>query len=655
MAFLGNVLTVDLCSGRWNSTPYPEAVQKRFLAGRGFAVQRLRDAVPPGTDPLGPGNVLVLAGGLLAATAAPASSRLHLCAVSPLTGLLGSANIGGAFAERLSGCGFQALVLTGRAPLPSILVIDSDGPHLTAAGSVWGADTWEAEERLKNRFSGRRTAVLVIGPAGENRVPLACIVSDRDHAAGRTGLGAVMGAKNLKAIVVCQGEGRLTKRSSRPQQAVSEYVRRIRQAPDFDFFSRYGGAGYSVWCSEQGFSGAYHYRFSRFAEADKIDGRRLAEDRQRSRGCPRCPVRCKAELRRAGRPAAFRPEFESMVNLGAKCGLADLDALVALDNLCTRLGLDVISAATGIAFAMELAERGMLPAALCNGEAPSWGDPAAMEQLIRQMSSSEGLGGLLGRGVREAAERIGPDARCLAAHVKGLELSAYHPGHLLGTALGYAVSSRGGDFNNIFAGMEYSWPAERGSRMFHTPASVDPRRPEGKGDLIRRASIMSCALDALGLCKVPALSLIGDYDLENEAKLVGALTGEPIGADELLEIGERIVNLERLLNLDYGLDPDRDDRLPEFFFSQATPGPEAPALTRDRFESMLQGYYAAMGWDRKGRPLPETLCRLALPMPGGTVPNRAGAPASGPGAPALPVDADFSTIFFDENGNRRLH
>ena len=629
-ARLGYILSVDLSSGRSAREPFPETVKRRFLAGRGFAVHRLRESVAPGTDPLGAENVLIFSCGLLAATPAPGSSRLHLCALSPLTGILGSSNVGGPFADRLRSCGIQALVVAGCAPSPSILVVGRQGAAIMEAGPLWGTDTWQAETMLRQRFPEGRVAVLTIGPAGENRVPMACIVSDRDHAAGRTGLGAVMGAKNVKAVVVCGVQKRRPERTEVQKKAVAAYVRRIRQSREYAFFSRYGGAGYTVWCSDERFAPGYHYRSPRFAAADRIDGRRLEADRLRSRGCPRCPVRCKAELRRAGRPAGFRPEFESMVNLGAKCGLSDLDALVRLDNLCTRLGLDIISAATAIAFAMELSEKRLLPLSMSGGAIFGWGDAAAMDRLIRQMAAARGVGRMLGAGVRSAAEQIGPEARQLACHVKGLELSAYHPGYLLGTALGYAVSSRGGDFNNIYAAMEYSCSAAQGERMFGTPLSVDRRSIQGKGALIRHASMLTCALDALGLCKVPALSLIGDCDLESEADLARALTGMALDAADLLEAGERIVNIERLFNLEHGLDPERDDRLPERFYTAAD-ADEGPFLTPDGFSAMLQDYYAAMGWNRRGHPRIETLCRLQIALPAQEAQDLLPAAAAGAG------------------------
>ena len=400
---------------------------------------------------------------------------------------------------------------------------------------------------------------------------------------------------------------------------------------------------------------------------EKIDGRLLAVDRHRTRGCPRCPIRCKAELRRAGKPAAYRPEFESMVNLGAKCGLSDLNALVDLDNLCTRLGLDVISAATAISFAMDLAECNMLPPELGGSDGLCWGEPTTMERLIRQMAAAQGPGGLLGQGVRRAAERAGIGAGRRAPHVKGLELSGYHPGYMMGTALAYAVSSRGGDFNNLYAAMEYSWPEARGAAAFGTAASVDCRSPEGKGALIRRAAVLTCALDALGLCKVPALSLVGDFDLENEARLTAAMTGEAVSAESLMAVGERIVNLERLFNIEHGLDPACDDRLPEVFFTDGSSGGEGPVLTRSGFDRMREDFYSAMGWDRNGRPKIDTLCRLKMPPParkapglrtGGEIPLERKAAAGDSSGPVFFDDAQrpvvgIPTTDFDPNRKSR--
>ena len=343
---------------------------------------------------------------------------------------------------------------------------------------------------------------------------------------------------------------------------------------------------------------------------DRVDGRRLIADKLRASGCYRCPVQCKADLKfKDGTmqdQTATRPEFEPMINLGSKCGLGDLQAVVYLDNLCTRLGLDSTSTATAIAFAMDLFDRGILTQIDTNGMTLTWGDAGAMESLIRQMAAGKGLGGILAQGVRRAAAIIGRGAQQFAAHVKGLELTAYHPTAMLGSALGYAVSSRGGDYNNVYASMEHRWSAEKGADAFGSPESVDPKRPSGKGRLVRRAVLVNIVVDSLGLCKVPTLSLMGAFDLEIEALLASAVTGIPLNADDLFRVGERVAAMERLFNLKHAPDMDKD-HLPEMFFKE-----EDSVLTPTVLNRMLLEFYTAMGWDQNGQPLNRTLATLGI-------------------------------------------
>jgi aldehyde:ferredoxin oxidoreductase len=582
-----------------------------LLGGRGLNVGYLYEHLPAGTDPMGPDNILLLSCGLLTGTRAPAAPRLHINARSPLTGLIGSSNIGGYAGAWLRSTGIMSLVIRGRSPLPVYLLVSENGVTLEDAAPYWGLDTWETQARMSEDLGEPNLQMLAIGPAGESGTPLACIVTAKDHAAGRTGLGAVMGAKNLKAIAIRKGgvkpfEGRWPLIT----EAVNAYTQQIQASPEYKTFSRFGGAGYTQWADELGVMGTRNYRQRRFELADRLDGRRLLADKIRSSGCYRCPVQCKAELRFKSGPRqgsrATRPEFEPMINLGSKCGLGDLQALVYLDNLCTRLGLDSTSAATAIAFAMDLFERGILTLADSDGMALTWGDAAVMESLIRQMAAGEGLGKILAQGVKRAAEIIGRGSSQYAAHVKGLELTAYHPAGILGSALGYAVSSRGGDYNNVYASLEHRWTSQQGAAAFGSPDSVDLAKPSGKGRLVRRAVLVNIVVDSLGVCKVPALSLLGTFDLESEARLAAAVTGLCLSAADLFRVGDRIAAMERLFNLKHV--PDLEpDRLPEMFFRSGD-----AALTPAVLEQMRLEYYAAMGYDDRGRPLKKTLERLGV-------------------------------------------
>jgi aldehyde:ferredoxin oxidoreductase len=258
-----------------------------------------------------------------------------------------------------------SLVVKACSSTPVYLSYSGDGAEIRDASPYWGLDAFDTQDRIAADLAQENLQILVYRTAGESGARFACIVTGKDHAAGRTGLGAVMGAKHLKAVVIQKGGVKpFDDRRQLIGSAVNQYVRQIKASPDFDIFSRFGGAGYIKWADDMGVMGTRNYRQRRFEMVDRVDGRQLIEDKVRASGCYRCPVQCKADLKFKNGPmkgqTATRPEFEPMINLGSKCGLGDLQAVVRLDNLCTRLGLDSTSAATAIAFAMDLFDRGIL-------------------------------------------------------------------------------------------------------------------------------------------------------------------------------------------------------------------------------------------------------------------------------------------------------
>lgn len=613
MSFLGRVLTVDLTDRSIHSSHCDEEMVDRFLAGRGANSYRLYKSVPAGTGPLDPENPLVMSGGLLTGTEAPASSRLHVSARSPLTGLLGSSNVGGHFGAELRAAGFQTLLIHGRSEAPVYLSITEDGATLEEATELWGRDAWETQEILRSRMGGDRVRIMAIGPGGEALVRYGCILTDRGHAAGRTGMGAVMGSKRLKAIVV-RGGDRQRQAGPEAREAVRKYAVTIRNSPRYPIYSRFSNTTYVRWADETGILSTRNYQQNRFEGVERIDGTRIIDYVTRSKSCHRCPVHCKAELRIDSGPFAGtegeRPDIEPIVALGSKCGVDNVEAVLYLYNLCGRLGIDVISAASSIAFAMELTERGIISPSDTDGIELRWGDYRAMETMLRKIARREGFGDLLAEGVAEAARRIGRGAEEYAFHSKGLELTAYDPRGAMGTALGYAVSSRGGDFTSVYAVPEYRWDPQQGEREFGTPASVDRLSTEGKGLLVKRAMSVSAVLDSLGLCKVAALSVVGDFSLQAEAELASTLSGRDLTAERLLAIGERIITVERLFNLRHG-DGRLDDRLPSRFLREGLPNDPNRGGTVD-LEPMVVQFYSAMGWDRQGRPLEEKLRELGL-------------------------------------------
>lgn len=619
MGILGNILDIDLTSETWKLSEYPQNLADKFLGGRGFNVHVLYDQLPAGVDPLGPENLLLISCGLLTGTAAPSSARLHMNALSPLTGILGSSNIGGKFGARLRTNGIQSVIVRGKATRPVYLWIDGDTVEIRNARSLWGLDTWETEKRLKSKPGGNKISVLTIGPGGENGALFGCVMTDRDHAAGRTGMGTIMGSKNLKAIVVKKQKLKaLPGSKGQFDESIRRYIWQIQNSPHYAGISRYGGAGYVDWANDLGILATYNYRQNTFEAAGRIDGKKLEDQITRRRSCHRCPVHCKADIEfKHGKykgMRAVRPEFEPMLSLGSKCGLRDLDTLVFLDNLCSQLGLDNISAGSAIAFAMDLFEQGIISLQDTGGLNLAWGNGDAMEILIRQMAACQGFGKVLAQGVRRASRLIGRGAERYAPHVKGLEMAGYHPDNIMGTALGYAVASRGADFNDVFATLEYKWLPDEQSDKLGAPKASDLKSIHGKAELVRRSIIMGTVLDGLGLCKVPALCLICSYDLVGEAELTTAITGWPIDASKLFVSGERIVNLERLFNLRHGARA-KDDRLPDMFFKKDYNAGEAPSKPHAWMEPMIKEFYAVMGWNAQGQPTPEKLAELGIYSP----------------------------------------
>lgn len=616
MALLGQILDIDLSTGMWEFSPFSEKLARGYLGGRGFNVKFLYENLPAGIDPLGPDNILIFSCGLLTGTAAPASARLHINALSPLTGLLGSSNVGGSFGAKLRSCGIQSVIIRGRATRPVYIWIEGDLVEIRNAKSLWGLDTWETQERIKTNLGSDKLKIMTIGPGGENGTLFGCIMTDRDHAAGRTGLGTVMGSKNLKAIVIKGQRQKIPFRSkANGREAIKQYVSQMKNSPHYKGVVKHGGAGYVKWADDLGILSTYNYRQNHFDAADLIDGKHLEKNITRSHGCYHCPVHCKADLEfrtNDSKPVqAVRPEFESMLSLGAKCGLRDLKSLVLLDNLCSQMGLDTISAGNVIAFAMDLYERGILTREDTGGLDLTWGNAVAMEKLIRQMVSKKGLGAILSQGVRRAAQSIGQGAERYAPHIKGLEMAGYHPFNIMGTALGYAVASRGADFADIYATLEYKWLPQEASRVFGTPQAVDMYSIHGKAQLVRRAMIVGGVLDSLGLCKVPALCLICSFDLVGEADLTAAVTGWQVNVSELFTLGEKIANLERLFNLRHGAS-DADDRLPDMFFDKEYNSGKKPSKPQEWMEPMIKEFYSVMGWDEWGVPTPEKLAELVI-------------------------------------------
>ena len=612
--YLGKIAEVDLTSGNITFGGYSTEMAETCLGGLGFNSWYLyRHALAGGA--LDPESVLIISCGLLTGTAAPASSRIQISARSPLSGLMGSSNVGGFFGVRLRACGIRSLIIRGRSPHPVYLKVTPGGIEIKDAGRIWGLDTRETADILTLGLADKKPALMTIGCAGENRVHYACIMLGADHAAGRTGMGAVMGAKLLKAIMV---NGPRLKEEIEPATTtlVRDYIHKVKaSASRYRDYSTWGSSGDILELHQMGLLGTQNYRKMQFDGAKEIDGRNLAKYVTRKTSCHRCPVHCKAEVEISdGKYKDFRggrPEYETVIDLGALCGLSDPEALIYLSNLCNKLGLDSISTGSVIAFAMDLFDRGIISYEDTDGLDLTWGNAEAMETLMLRIAEREGFGDVLARGVRDAAEIIGKEAEKYAYHVKGVEIYGGDPRGMMGTALSYAVSLRGGDFTSVYPVPEFRYSPEQAEQEFGSRDAVDYQATRGKGALVKKCLLVSAVIDSLGICKVPALTIIGDFDLEKEAALTRALTGLDVSAADLFKIGERIVNLQKLINLELGATA-ADDTLPDKFLNEPiADGPASGQRVRD-LKAMVGEFYRCMGWDEDGVPTKAKLKELGI-------------------------------------------
>jgi aldehyde:ferredoxin oxidoreductase len=615
---VGKIARIDLSAGTVRMEPADPGVTGSFIGGRGLGAVLLSQHLADPQDPAAPENPLVFAVGPFTGTPWPTGARTHVTFHSPLTGIYGYANTGGMFGAALRQAGYDALVVTGRAERPVYLEIGPGQIALRPADHLWGLGTQATHEQLE--AGGSRVAC--IGPAGERGVSIAAIINDRGRAAARCGGGAVMGRKNLKAVAV-HGRSRLELPAAFKEVA-GTMARRVREHPNVAGLRQWGTVLLIAGKNRTGDLPAYNHQQGQLPGAARIDARAIAHYTAGTQGCYACPIRCSRLTRVDTGPHAGElegPEYESTDALGPMCGIVDPEVVLHANRLCNDLGLDTISTGVVIAFALECHQRGLLSDAEFSLE---WGDGPGLLALIEAIALRQGLGDLLAGGSRRAAQAIGGDAPRYAMHVKGMELPRQEPRIAKGFGLGHATSNRGADHLYALPTIDLAGNLEAAERLF--PAEMVPTLMKTddetyKPDLVVFSENYCAVSDALGVCKFSTAETYALYP-EDLAQGLGALWGRPVSAQELLESGERIVNLERLYNLRLGLSRS-DDRLPERFCAEPLPiyaEPFAPGggaepihtgIVRD-LDAMLDRYYRLRGWDAAGSPVPATLQRLGL-------------------------------------------
>lgn len=584
----GRILDIDLTTGIIRTDALDEEMARLYLGGRGLGARLLWDLVGPEVDPLAPANVLIFAAGPLTATGYQTSNRFSVSTKSPLTGTVLDANSGGFWGMQFKKTGYDALIVRGRAEKPVYIEIKPDGIQILDATALWGQRVRATTAALGQ--NNNRRNVLCIGPAGENLSRIAAIMNDGERSLARGGPGAVMGSKNLKAIVV---EGKERPAIDDPEQfkfMMYEARKMIRQSPlTNQALPEFGTAVMMNIVNTIGALPTRNHQQTQFEGAEAISGEALTEKYLvRNESCWACPIGC-TRVTKTDKSEGEGPEFESTWAFGAQCGIDDLAAIIEANGICNDLGIDTISAGSTIACAMELTEKGLLDSDL------KFGAAQALAPLLEAMSARTGLGAELADGSARLAKKYG--APELSMSVKSLEMPAYDPRGMQGQGLLYATSNRGGcHMRGNMLGLE----------VLGLPKLIDRFQVQGKSSFVILHQNAAASIDSLVICKFTNMAVADEYF----ARTLTAVTGVPYATGELIRVGERIWNLERLYNLREGFTAADDTLPPRLLNEPVGAGPSKGWVSK--LEPMLREYYRSRGWDAQGVPNPAKLEELGL-------------------------------------------
>ncbi len=600
----GKILEVDLSSCRVEQTPLDTGLVADYIGGRGLGARILYDRVDPLCDPLSPDNIIVIAASPLVGTNAPTAGRGHMVFKSALGGSVGSSNCGGTWMPAFKSAGFDALIITGKAPSPVMIDIRPDMVEIRPAGHLWGLDVPKTTEALLAGDTDRRSRVLCIGPAGENRVRFAAVMNDKNRAYGRGGPGAVWGSKNLKAIRALGQKKIQIQDADKYRAGYEQSFYLLKQAPATKRLLReLGTAGLIELINlinmlpHRNFHDIDH----REEDVEKISGETLAKKLlQRAAGCYICPIGCQRHTR-VGDKKGEGPEYETMVMMGPDCDVYDIEAVTRANYLCNELGLDTISFGGTVACAMELFERGILTARDTDQLDLRFGNSGILEDLVRRVAHRQGIGDLLAEGSSRLAGAFGHPE--FAMTVKKQEIPGYDPRASFTQALGYMTSPTGAC--HLKGGYAVSLAFFGGSKEI--PRFSLLQSPIG----IRNMHNLGIIQDSLGVCRFTGFA----FSYDPWARMMSGVTGLDFSTARLEEIANRIAAVERLFNLAAGL-TEEDDTLPERFSREPiVVAGEERALTRQAIVRMRRDYYRARSWDEGGMPTPGLLRELGVKGP----------------------------------------
>lgn len=594
----GKVLRVNLTDETFKVEQLDEAKAKKFIGSRGLGVKTYFDEVDPKIDPLAEDNKLLIVGGPLTGSPMPTSGRFMVVTKSPLTGTIAIANSGGKWGAEFKNTGFDMIILEGKAKSPIYINMVDDKIEFRPADHVWGKVVGETTELLAKE-TDPKSKVLCIGPAGEKLSFMAAIMNDVDRAAGRGGVGAVMGSKNLKAIVV-RGTGKVKVADEEKAKAVSAAkIKILRDDPVAGGgLPTYGTAVLVNIINENGVHPTRNFQLSYAPEADKVSGETLTKERLvRKNPCHRCPIACGRWVKLPDGTECGGPEYETLWCYGADCDCYDLDAVNIANMLCNEYGLDTISAGCTIAAAMELYQRGYIKdeEIAADGASLKWGDTKAIVEWTRKIGLREGFGDKMADGSYRLCESYGVPEYSMT--VKKQELPAYDPRGIKGHGITYAVNNRGGcHIKGYMVSPE----------ILGYPEKLDRLSLEGKAAYAKVFHDLTAVIDSLGLCIFTTFGL----GAQDYVDMYNAIVGEEHDVNSLLLAGDRIWTLEKLFNLEAGFTKE-DDTLPKRLLEEQIPeGPSKGEVWEK--DVLIPEYYEVRGWDKEGIPTAETLKKLGL-------------------------------------------
>jgi len=612
--YAGRILRINLTKNEVKIQPTKKSSITGFLGGRGFNSKRIFDEVPKGVDPLSPQNKLMVATGPLVGTAFPLGARFNVTAKSPLTGILGDSNAGGHFAAEMKFAGYDQITIEGKSRKPAYIFIEDHEIQMKDAEHLVGKNIYETTDIIRKDLGDRTVQVATVGPAAENRVLYAGIFANLTRPAARTGMGTVMASKNLKAVAL-KGTGSIKIADSRRFWKIVEEIEEETYAHPQYWPRRIMGTTRILMLADKlGILPTRHFTSGTFEHAAKVSGEKLAREYNvKNRACFSCVVPCsRVYVIREGEYAGLYgegPEYEALSSFTARVGNSNLNLALKAVDLANKLGLDAITTAECIAWAMELYEKRELTKRETDGLELKWGNGEAILALIKKIASREGFGNLLADGVRRAAEKLGKGKE-IALHVKGLEIIQADPRGLKGYGLGYAVASRGGDHLRSEPFIELRDDPGRGMEMFGVPEATLRLACKGKGKLVHYFENWCAVIDSLEVCK----NLAENMELlqfDRAAEITKVVTGFDFTEEGIFEIGQRIVNLERAYIVREGV-RRRDDYLPARFLKEPLPDGHSKGAVFE-MEPILNEYYAERKWDlRTGIPKAESLRKIGL-------------------------------------------